>query len=1084
MVNKVTKGKTPTKKAREEWDDFGDDDLEGLDGLDFSDELGSNSRAPAKAGIGKEFLSGSKEGFRKDILKNLGKKSLPQEFETYSGEISDLSSFASETLDRSKSKLKKPIARIAKDVKKFLPESFTKINKLVDKVIDSTDEYKSQQINEEAARTTQITGELSNIFDKNIEVQKALAAQSDAQADTDRKITLTNAKKTQDILTDISASSATQTSFSLQIAKEYYKKSLELQFRSYYVQADMLRSIKEHYPVFKTQFDGILKNTGLPDFVKIKLDEKYFDIARTQMLEKINTDIFTNSSFLKNMKKNLSSAIDSKVNTMTSALEGIADALSGINDLSEMDQSKTKVGTAGNLAGSLAGSTLAEKMGGWIGDKIRPHMEKSKTVNIAKNAIAAYATSPQSFLANLKDMLSGKKEDFEKELANNPKAGLFKKMKNKVGSMLAGAGEEVVGLTGKTTFDKDVNKQSILTSKTPAVFDQLVHRSITHVIPTYLSHILNENKRLTKHFVTAKDEGKDLMLYDYNERKLSTAENVRTSYGAFLKKNSGDDKANQAATGIVNNLKIMNQSQDDKKKSVESLKDYISQVTSSVGSEKVNYENLFGDTQDPAILAIRKSVPGIEATIKEMKKQSEKSNVVKERLEESVKQVTTSSAAKEIMEFFKLVEGVAAGLNLDVKTSGAGTTDFDINLSEAIAIEFSLTRYIIDEANALTVKRLPDAFKFVSDPELLVQKVMLLISVVKTSTTFSEYRYNYNAQISRSLAAINTRILAGIRLDPELVRSIFNITPEIFEYDKITSDALINMRLGVKDEINKKKKSNFNELMANETPMGISDSIKASLTFKTTEQFAGDKLREIYDKTKVSANKVNQTIRKISDVAKEIKNAKGDKNKQAAILKAALDEATSAMNSASRAVMDKVDNGIKSLENLTVKITSKGVVEITKQIDKNLADLEELLKEKELEKEGTAQIENLLNTRLQENIGGNVEIKSYRKEFLDLEIKMIKKSMTQLSNVKKRLERIVATEKKGEKSKQAIKDMYERIRAAFVNSLIQFKEMNIKFQEESARLKQLSEAAAMATNTSITQAEAAAAGAGTPPTSA
>jgi hypothetical protein len=1071
MADKIKKSKSKKIAKKDDWDDFEDDDLEGLDGLDFSAEIGKDKRAPAKAGIAKDFLKGAGAGFKGSIVKNMAKKSLPQEFDTYSSELSDLSYFASETYDASKAKLKRPIARIAKDVKKFLPESFTKINKLVDKAIESTDEQRAQEVNEEAARTSQITNELGGIFDKQLEVQKALAAQSDAQADADRKISLTNAKKTQDLLTDISASSSTQTSFSLQIAKEYYKKSLELQFRSYYVQADMLRSIKEHYPVFKTQLDGVIKNTGLPDFVKIKMDEKYFEVARTQMLQKINTDMFSNSAFIKNMKKNLTSVVNSRVGTVVSALEGMADALSGINDLADMNSERSKLGTVVDLAGGLAGSTLAERVSGWLGGKIRPHLQKSKTLNIAKNSIAAYAINPQAFLANMKETLSGKKTDLENKLIAEPKAGIWRKLKMKAGAFAAGVGEDVAGLTGRPVLDKELDKESILTVKTPAIFDQQVHRSIVHVIPTYLSHILRQSTRVANQIASSQEV--DLLEYNYNKRTLQKAKDVGISYAKFLEKKSGLDKAGQAASNIMGSLDTSKMNTNDKKDTTKSIEEYIVKVVEASGGAPVTHEDLFGTTTNPAVLKLRKDMPHIQKAIDMAQDQIAKNDSVKIRLQSATKMITTSSCADEIRGLFNKVQSVGDGLGLDTSRSGLdGVNKLDLTDQDCAIIQFSLQKHLVDDGGALTIHQLPKAFRYVSGPDLLVKKITLMLSVVKASAGLSEFKFNYNAQIQVELAKLSKRLFESVKLDPDLIRTIYTLNPGIFEYDKISSDAMINMNFSTKGN-DKITLTDYSERTA-ASIMTISDETKASLTDVSTEELFGMNMRKKLEAVGATVREALVVSQKTVNVFKDLKAASGDTDKQAAILKTAMDSVAGTMMATSKKIRDKVSKGFDSLGDYLTDVSEAGVQKLINKLDDNIKDIKELILAKEKEKEASRAMEAEINKAAAQALpGSGVSARSFLGDIADTEIVALEKGLKALTRVRDALHQtLLMKDLSTVNVTKRVKKLYDNVRSAITTHLSTFKEAWDEYKASMDANKEKAQIASKAVQAAVNAAEA------------
>jgi len=278
----MTKKKTGKNKID------GDLDLNGLgddDELNFDemDDINSDSRKPSATEVSKELAKEASKGFLDTLIKKSASKALPEEYEHNYYTALEYGDFAKETFDTGKSKINRSLYRLGKEVKKILPFQSKLLEKYLGEYETDVEEFKSQT--EEETREVGIQSNVSAIFDKQLEIQKAIEVKRSSEQEVDKKERLTYNKFNLDLLTSIDNNLANQTAFTLQVNKEYYRKSLELQYKSYFIQADMLKTMRDYYKGFSIQFDNIAKNTGLPDFVKLKSTESLREIMRAQFIQ-------------------------------------------------------------------------------------------------------------------------------------------------------------------------------------------------------------------------------------------------------------------------------------------------------------------------------------------------------------------------------------------------------------------------------------------------------------------------------------------------------------------------------------------------------------------------------------------------------------------------------------------------------------------------------------------------------------------------------------------------------------------------------------------------------------------------------
>ena len=282
--------------------DFKDlDDITG-DDMDFGDlEDIEDNRKPSMFGVAQELSKETGRGFLDGLVSQTAKKGLKSEYTDNYYELMDYADLAKNTFDENKSKVNKSVYKLGKEVKKVLPFQLKMLDSFLERY--ETNNEQARQESEEALRENSIQSNISSIFDKQLEIQKALEAKHDAERQVESKERITTNKLNLDILTSIDTNISNHTAFTLQISKEYYRKSLELQFKTYFIQADMLKTMRDHYKGFSIQFDSIVKNTSLPEFVKLNNTERIQEVVRTQAVQGTFKNVISNSKYVENVKK-------------------------------------------------------------------------------------------------------------------------------------------------------------------------------------------------------------------------------------------------------------------------------------------------------------------------------------------------------------------------------------------------------------------------------------------------------------------------------------------------------------------------------------------------------------------------------------------------------------------------------------------------------------------------------------------------------------------------------------------------------------------------------------------------------------
>lgn len=493
------------------------DDLEDLGDLGedtlFADELSvdDDNREPSRSKVVTELAKEAGESALESIIRNTAKKALPEDYSSNYNEAMDLADFTSEVITKNKLALNKSTYRLGKEVSKILPFKIGMLERYLENQQSDFEAYKTQT--EEQMRDASVASETASIFDKQLDVQKSLYARTEARQEIEQKERLTQSKVSNEVLANIDGNIAHQTAFTTQISKEYYRRSLELQFKSYYVQADTLKTMREHYRAFAIQFTNIEKNTGLPEFVKLRSTEALQETMREQAVTSIYSSLIGNSKFLEKMKKKMSGFVQDKVESVTSAMDGVTDMLDMVNSSGDGTSS---MGMIAKIMAALGGETLGEKIASKISPKLKEKIKDNKLINTGANYMGTLGASASSALESAKGILAEKEQN-----AQDSGSWLGKTVFGGLRSFLD------AGTPGGE--DLNVKRAGYLTHNQAAIFDNNVHRSITEVIPMYLARILQTNSDLNAMYSKINggvQGGSDLLSYDYESRSLDTSANI------------------------------------------------------------------------------------------------------------------------------------------------------------------------------------------------------------------------------------------------------------------------------------------------------------------------------------------------------------------------------------------------------------------------------------------------------------------------------------------------------------------------------------------------------------------------------
>ena len=801
-----------------------EDDL-NLDDLDFEEmDFGEfedipDDRKPSKAGVAKELGKEAGKGFLNSLVTNTAKKSLPSEYEHNYSEAMEYVDFTKETYERNREKINASLFKLTKEVQKILPFKLKAMDNYIEK--RKAEQETDAAMSEEAARNASIESSLTGIFDKQLEIQKDLEARSEAKDEVERKERLVTNKLNIDKLTSIDNSLSNLTAFTLQISKEYYRKSLELQFKTYFIQADMLKTMKDSYKAFSLQFDSIAKNTGLPEFVKLKNTERLSEIIRTQTVQNIYGSLYTNNKYVADIKKRMSGYVNTKIDEQLEKVNNISDQLSMMNSMGG-EGSGGGLGLVGSALSGTFGGSIGEAVSNRISPKIKDKIKDNRTINTGANYLEMLASSPSTFFSILREKVGKAREEADSDvgISGSIKKGFF------------GGLADFLRTTENNVGPLEVKDSNILMSHAnPAIFDNRVHRSITEIIPLYLSNILRQNTDLTNmyHRINGPKLGKDFKLsegleFDFYSKKLVTRETiVKNIEENVMPKRSSDRALESIGNTILSSSKSTAEKDKkankadiallDKKQSQTAMSNYVKRAAKIEGlnlSQDTLVNNLEVNTITGKITGIKdkrfedltkaerellsmisddKTLASVISVIQRHKADDKLKKDIDLRLEDS-------SSTYPTLALIKLIQGAS---NL----SGNNKLTTQVSKEEASILAEAFSKYIYSKGlNDITLDEIVKGLPIKTLTQKKTDKIKDLYSIFVYD--IAKVKATNNPEVTSKLEVLlglmNKSLKENAEIDPGVFQTLQDLYPGLVGKGSLTAKNIFENKIKIETE--------------------------------------------------------------------------------------------------------------------------------------------------------------------------------------------------------------------------------------------------------------------------------------------
>lgn len=467
------------------------------------------------------------------FFREMIKKALPRGY----GDMLDLADQSASTireLYNEGAKESKPALReVARVVDKMLPPGTKYVPKEADKLIRKFVEANREpaQVGPSAlginATDMAVAGIMTDTFRYNTKDGARREAKEDVREAIKGVIDKNRHADSIGQLDSIRRSVHSMAAYQRRIEFNFQKKSLELQARHYFVSVDILNEHKRQNLRTTEFLQGILRNTSLPDSVKLKASERFKDMLRNKAMGSLQDGIFgQRNNFMQNIGKAFREQVMGSVKGfaegVSSGAQGLETAADATRQMEEMGVDRyhlmgNMVGSQGaNMLGAAAGSRLGRRLGGSNGKFGKAVKKFGNRLQFGAENAPQIMTDFSNSARDGSDYINGVLPDRLSDNAKRNISGVGGAILNPIIDLLRGTTRRA------NNMDTQVKSHGLGNIHDPAMFNNQAHRSLTEVIPGYLARIYRE-LQITR----TGDLSIDLPQYDFSKGKFSDTKTVR-----------------------------------------------------------------------------------------------------------------------------------------------------------------------------------------------------------------------------------------------------------------------------------------------------------------------------------------------------------------------------------------------------------------------------------------------------------------------------------------------------------------------------------------------------------------------------
>lgn len=466
-------GKKPGSGSFDKYELDNFDDLTGNGGFDDFG-MGKDDRKPIVK-IASSIVEGA-TGWAKDSRNQINfiKKAMPDGYDTAIDAIDDGISGLKDLYDTAGREFKPITDDMKKLLRQHLPaEGNYKPGGLVDKLKRwAKEEQRHTGMSREQQESMQLNTEIGEIFrmqaEHNAQKEAVDANRQNLQSFVSNKLAAgANAQ-----LDAIRVNTSRLVAYQDQVLVNFQKKQLELGYRQYFVQRRLLDQFEAHANLSKRNMEIIAKNTGLPDFVKMRNKEVVEQILKTKLLGAVGNSL---GGWARGAGKRIMNSYSAKIKQFASDAGQNLQMLLTAGEMGSMGQDMGMSGKdmAMQFGGNMVGGAAAQKAAAWLKNFVKPKIGASNKI-----------VNGGMFINNLRMMFPQLMNDFAKSGTYDD--GIM-------GWLMEGLKEGI----GTYSKNKTVRKSGADILDEAVHFNMQSRQALTEVIPGWLGRI-HQELRITR----------------------------------------------------------------------------------------------------------------------------------------------------------------------------------------------------------------------------------------------------------------------------------------------------------------------------------------------------------------------------------------------------------------------------------------------------------------------------------------------------------------------------------------------------------------------------------------------------------
>lgn len=480
------------KKSFDDWDDFEDfsifDEGSGEGGFKSTTKKGKAREAVSALTGG--FVSGVKKSlFTRGFYQSAIGEALPKEYSIALDKSLEVKDSVADLYDDAYSEAGKINDKLTKGVKPIVDKYGDRLPKRMARPMKKW----TQNVRSSNDWTKENKDELESVAAINDIFNKREQTRSVKKTSIESTVQTGIAKANMDLTSRLLNQQQQLVAYQDQIDAVWKRKTLELQYKQFFVQRKSLDSQQQLLALSQVAFTEIQKNTALPDFAKANKSE----IGGRIMTDKLyGAAIDRFSAIPQNIAQKLTRNVSKKMKSSSrdvqqSLMDGLSAIYDHLDDADAMGEQLGQVGSirqSGELGGDMASGTIAK----FLGKKLKKRYGDNEKVKHGAD-----------FLNNNMRRMPRLFNDLVK---SGDTGSVFLDMMLEFMDA-----KEVMGSGHSRVMASHVDELDA-----GAHFDLLTKKSITEIIPGYLTRIHHEIRTMR-----TGDESTPLLAYDHEKSRFS-----------------------------------------------------------------------------------------------------------------------------------------------------------------------------------------------------------------------------------------------------------------------------------------------------------------------------------------------------------------------------------------------------------------------------------------------------------------------------------------------------------------------------------------------------------------------------------